>query len=123
MADMRVTKGGIETKVTHWLLGVVLGAFAGGFVLEAGVLALLLLVPALVWGRREPTRPLGLAGLLVGIGCGVGGLLALADQRCATDASCSMPDQTPYFVFALVMVAAGAAFTVAGLRRALPSAD
>ena len=105
-------------RLTHWLLGIVLGAFVGGSALEAGILALLVLVPGLVWAVREAARPLGLAGLLVGIGVGVGGLLALASARCAADLSCSMPDQTPSFVFVLALLAGGASLTVLGSRRA-----
>lgn len=111
-------------RLTHWLLGIVLGTFAGGSALEAGVLAVLVVVPSLVWAGREPTRPLGLAGFLVGVGIAVGGLLALANARCAADPSCSMPvDPTPYFVFALALLAGGASLTVLGLRRASRSAN
>jgi len=112
-------------RLTHWLLGIVLGAFAGGFALEAGILALLLVVPGLVWAAREPTRPVGLAGLLVGVGVGAGGLFALADARCAAFnhvadgivRSCTSPDATPYLVVALGLVGVGASLTLVGLRR------
>jgi hypothetical protein len=112
-------------RLTHWVLGIVLGAFAGGSALVIGVLALLLVVPGLVWAAREPARPLGLAGLLVGVGMGVGGLFAMADARCAAFnsaangivQSCSSPDSTPYLTFALVLVAVGALVTLGGLRR------
>ncbi len=111
-----------ESRLTHWLLGVALGALAGGFMLEAGVLALLLIVPVLVWGSRETTRPLGLAGFVVGIGGGMAGLLAFADHRCAADPSCWMPDQTPCFLVALVLVAGGALLTLLGQRGRAASA-
>ena len=46
-------------RVVSWLLGIALGLIAGGAVLEAGVLALLLLVPAIVWAARGKGWPLG----------------------------------------------------------------
>jgi hypothetical protein len=112
-------------RLTHWMVGVVLGAVGGGSALIVGFVALFVLVPGLVWAAREPTRPLGLAGLLVGVGVGAGGLLAAADGRCAAFnattigvvQSCSSPDVTPYLAVALLLVVAGAVLTVVGLRR------
>lgn len=112
-------------RLTHWMVGVVLGAVGGGSALIVGVVALFVLVPGLVWAAREPTRPLGLAGLLVGVGVGAGGLLVAADGRCAAFnatttgvvQSCSSPDATPYLAVALLLVVAGAVLTVVGLRR------
>ena len=113
----------LGVRLTHWLLGIVLGAITGGSALVAGVLALIVVVPVLVWAAREPGRPFGLAGLLVGVGLGVGGLFAMADARCAAfDStaiqSCSSPDATPYVVFAVALMAVGASLTIVGLRRA-----
>ena len=79
-----------------------------------------------MWAAREPARPLGLAGLLIGLGAGVAGLFALATARCAASnsavdgfvQSCSSPDATPYLVFALVLIVLGGALTVLGLGRA-----
>jgi hypothetical protein len=105
-------------RLTQPLLGLVLGVFAGGLVLEAGILVLLLVLPALVWAAREPRRPLGLAGFVAGIGVGIGGLLAWAVAQCAADPSCSMPgDPTPWFVLAATLIVAGALLAVAGARR------
>jgi hypothetical protein len=112
-------------RLTHWVLGIVLGAFAGGSALVIGVLALLLVVPGLVWAARETARPLGFAGLLVGVGVAFGGLLAMADARCAAFnssangivQSCSSPDATPFLTFAVAWVAVGALVTLVGLRR------
>lgn len=112
-------------RLTHWMVGVMLGAVGGGSALIVGVLALLVLVPGLVLAAPEPTRPLGLAGLLVGIGGGAGRLLAAADGRCAAFnattigvvQSCSSPDATPYLVVALLLVVAGAVLTGVGLQR------
>jgi hypothetical protein len=112
-------------RLTHWLVGVVLGAVGGGSALIVGVVALLVLVPGLVWAAREPTRPLGLAGLLVGIGAGAGGLLAAAGCRGAAFNtttmsvvhSCHLADVTPYLAVALLLVVAGAVLTVVALRR------
>jgi hypothetical protein len=111
-----------------WLLGVALGIIAGGATLEAGVLALLLIVPALVWGARERARPSGLGGLLVGFGIGVGGLIALADARCAasngTDANgvttaCVSPDPTGYLVVAALIVGVGLVVTLLAVVRSV----
>ena len=112
-------------RLTHWMVGVVLGAVGGGSALIVGVVAVLVLVPGLVWAAREPTRPLGLAGLLVGVGVGTGGLLAAADGRCAAFnattmgvvQSCYSADVTPYLAVALLLVAAGAVLTVVARRR------
>lgn len=110
-------------RAVSWLLGIVLGLIAGGAVLEAGVLALLLLVPAFVWAAREKGRPLGAGGLVIGLGAGIAGLLALASARCAAfnvsgpndQSGCVAPDVTPYLVIAVVLVGAGAAVSLVGL--------
>lgn len=105
-------------RLTDWLLGLVLGVFAGGLMLEAGTLVLLLVLPALVWAAREPCRPLGLAGFVAGIGVGMGGLVAWADARCAADPSCYMPDDlTPWFVLAAILIVAGGVLALVGVRR------
>ena len=112
-------------RLTHWMVGVMLGAVGGGSALIVGAVALLVLVPGLVWAAREPTRPLGLAGLLVGVGVGAGGLLEAAGGRCAAFnettmgvvQSCSSTDATPYLVVALLVVVAGAVLTVVARRR------
>jgi uncharacterized membrane protein YidH (DUF202 family) len=114
------------------MVGVVLGAVGGGSALIVGVVALLVLVPSLVWAAREATRPLGLAGLLVGAAVGAGGLLAAAGGGCAAFnatttgvvQSCYAADVTPYLAVALLLVAVGVVLTVVGLRRNDPlSAD
>jgi hypothetical protein len=112
-------------RLTRWLVGVVLGAVGGGSALIVGVVALLVLVPGLVWAARETTRPLGLAGLLVGVGVGTGGLLAAAGCRGAAFntttmgivQSCHSADVTPYLAVALLLTVAGAVLTVFGQRR------
>jgi uncharacterized membrane protein YidH (DUF202 family) len=108
-----------------WLLGIALGLIAGGAVLEAGVLALLLLVPAGVWASRESGRPLGAGGLIIGLGGGMAGLLALANARCAAEnvsgpnrvSECFMPDITPYLVLAVALVVVGTGVSLLGLVR------
>jgi hypothetical protein len=112
-------------RLTPWLVGVVLGAVGGGSALIVGVVALLVLFPGLVWAARETTRPLGLAGLLVGVGVGAGGLLAVADGRCAAFnatttgivQSCYSADATPHLAVALLLIVAGAVLTLVALRR------
>ncbi len=105
-------------RSTNPLLGLALGILIGGLLLEAGMLVLLALVPFLIWAAREPTRPLGLAGLLAGMGVGIGGLLAWADARCSADPSCTIgTDPTPYFVVSAVLALAGAVLAVLAVRR------
>ena len=114
-----------------WILGLLLGTIAGGSMLELGAFALPVIALSIVWAAREPLRPFGLAGLLVGVGVGAGGLFALADARCAAvDSaasgavwSCSSPDATPYLAVALVLVAVGVSLTMFSVRRASRSAD
>jgi hypothetical protein len=56
-------------------LGIVPGLIAGGAALVAGGLALLLLIPAVVWAAREKARPIGLGGLFIGLGAGSAALV------------------------------------------------
>jgi hypothetical protein len=118
-------------RSVSWLVGIALGVIAGGATLVAGVLALLVLVPGLVWAARERARPLGLGGLLLGLGLGVAGLLALANARCAASNSsgpgyfseCTAPDLTPYLAVAAVLAVIGAALSLFVLaRRPRPTA-
>jgi hypothetical protein len=81
-------------RVVSWFLGIVLGLIAGGAVLEAGMLALLLLAPGVVWAAREKARPLGLGGLSIGLGAVSAGLLVLANARWAAS-NVSGPDCFP----------------------------
>lgn len=112
-------------RVVSWLLGIALGLIAGGAMLVAGVLALLLLVPAVVWAAREKARPLGLGGLILGLGAGMVGLFALANARCAASnvsepnygSGCTAPDLTPFLIVAAALVAIGAGVSLAGLVR------
>jgi hypothetical protein len=115
-------------RSVSWLVGIALGVIAGGATLVAGVvLALLVLVPGLVWAARERARPLGLGGLLLGLGLGVAGLLALANARCAASNSsgpgyfseCTAPDLTPYLAVAAVLAVIGAALSLFVLARRL----
>jgi hypothetical protein len=110
-------------RAVAWLLGIALGLIAGGALLEAGMLALLLLIPAIVWALREKTRPLGAGGLVIGLGAGMAGLLALANARCAAAnvsgpnyfSACVAPDITPYLLVAGVLIAVGAGVSFVGL--------
>lgn len=103
-------------RVTSWFLGLALGALAGGFVLEAGMLSLPLFVLALIWAGVEAHSPLGFAGFLAGIGASWAFVLAWGDWRCQADPSCTMPDLTGWFVVAAVLMLAGAGVTVRTLR-------
>jgi hypothetical protein len=126
MAPRAGRAGGM--RLVHWALGIVFGLFTGGAALVLGVLVLLVAIPSLAWGAREPVRPLGLAGWLIGVGAGVGGLVALANTRCVTfDSmsdglvqSCSPIDLTPYVAFALAMIALGLGLTTFTLLRMRP---
>jgi len=112
-------------RVVSWFLGIALGLTAGGAVLMAGVLALLLLAPAVVWAAREKARPLGLGGLFIGLGAGSAGLLLLANARCAASnvsgpnyfSECVAPDLTAWFVAAAVLAAIGIAVSLLGIVR------
>ncbi len=112
-------------RVVSWLLGIALGLMAGGATLEAGVLGLLLLVPAILWSSREKARPLGLGGLIIGLGAGMTGLLELANVRCAAsngsgpnyESACVAPDITPWLVVAAVLVVIGAGVSLVSLVR------
>ena len=112
-------------RVVSWLLGIALGLITGGAALEAGVLVLLLLVPATAWASREKARPLGLGGLILGLGAGMAGLLALANARCAASnvsgpndySGCVAPDITPFLVVAAALVMIGSAVSFAALIR------
>jgi hypothetical protein len=109
---------------TNWALGVVLGILAGGFTLEGGVLALLLLIPALVWAARSRTPSLSLSGLLIGIGIGVIGLIGFANARCVNisgpnfSTSCTPPDLDPYVVASAVFVLLGIGVAAIRIGRA-----
>jgi len=112
-------------RLVSWFLGIVLGLIAGGAVLEAGVLALLLLAPAVVWAAREKARPLGLGGLLIGLGAGSAGLIVLANARCAASnvsgpsyfSGCEAPDPAPFFVAGAVLAAIGVGASLFGIAR------
>lgn len=117
-------------RMVSWLLGIALGLIAGGSVLEAGVLVLVLLVPAIVWAAREKARPLGLGGMFIGLGAGSAGLLAFANARCAASnvsgpnyfSGCESPDLTPFFVAAAVLAAIGVGVSILGVARTGPRA-
>jgi len=114
--------------VTSWLLGIALGLIAGGAVLVAGVLALLLLVPACVWAAREQARPIGLGGLVTGFGGGLAGLLVFANARCAASngsgptvySECVAPDLTAWFGAAAAFAAIGIVVSLLGATRDRP---
>jgi hypothetical protein len=116
-------------RISRWVLGLALGAIAGGPALVAGILAVLLVVFLLVWAARESERPGGLGGLLVGFGVGMSGLFALADARCAEFSAtadgitqgCISPDGTRFFIVAFVVVAAGMLVTLVAARRSQTS--
>jgi hypothetical protein len=115
-------------RAVSWFLGIALGLIAGGAVLVAGVFALILLAPAVVWAVREKARPMGLGGLLVGLGAGVAGLIALANARCAASnvstpnyfSECVPPDLTGFFVAAAALAAIGVGVSLLGVARRLP---
>ena len=108
-----------------WVVGILLGLIAGGAALVAGVLALILLVPVLVWAARESARPCGIGGLLIGLGAGGAGLLALANARCSGStvsgpnylSECVAPDLTPLFGAAAVLMTIGVVLSVLGIAR------
>jgi hypothetical protein len=115
-------------RAVSWFLGIALGLIAVGAVLVAGVFALLLLVPAVVWAARETARPLGLGGVFIGLGAGSAGLVALADARCTASnvstpdavSGCMPPDLTAYFVTAALVAVIGVVVSLVGIARMQP---
>ncbi len=115
----------MATRRVSWALGLVLGALAGGAALAGGVFAALLIGPAIVWAASERWRPVGLGGLITGMGAGAAGLLLLANARCAATnvatpdlvSECVGPDLTPYLVGAAILVATGLAVSLAARTR------
>ena len=115
-------------RAVSLFLGIALGLIASAAILVAGVLGLLLLVPAVVWAARERARPQGMAGLLIGVGAGSAGLIALANARCAASnvstsesvSGCVGPDLTALFAAAAVLVAIGVGVSLLGIRRGQP---
>ena len=103
---------------THWLIGFVFGAIAGGAWLVAGVLVWLIGLPMLVWAATERMRPFGFAGLVVGFGVGFGGFITLANAMCGADPTCSMIDLSPYAAVALSSGGLGGLLTLVAWRRA-----
>lgn len=98
-----------------------MGLVAGGAAMLGGVIALLVVVPGLVWASRESSRPVGLGGLFVGMGLGGGGLILLSQGSCLrfTDLrgalsihACSGgTDLTWYLVLAVGLLLAGLVVT------------
>lgn len=111
-----------------WLVGTALGALTGGLLLVIGLPALVLLVPWSWWAVRERARPMGLGGVLSGLGAGIASLAWLAGASCSASnvsgpgfaSSCESPDYTPYLLVAAVLVLAGVGVSLVGLlaRRA-----
>jgi hypothetical protein len=101
------------------------GLIAGGALLFAGVLALLLVLLAAVWAGREKARPAGLGGLFLGLAAGIAGLLEIANARCAASnvsgpgylSRCVAPDLTPWFVVAAMLAAVGVTVSLATVAR------
>ena len=115
-------------RVAPWFLGGVIGLIAGAVALAAGVFAFVLVVPAMAWAATEKARPLGLGGLLIGLGAGSAGLMALAGARCAASnvsgpnyfSACQAPDLTPFLVPAAVLAVAGVGVSLIGMARREP---
>ena len=61
-----------------------------------------------------------IAGVLIGWGLTWLALFANAGFRCSTDASCSGPDMTPWFIAAGILVAAGVAVAAVAVARDWP---
>jgi len=104
-------------RLRHWLTGIALGAVMGAFGLEFGMLALPILILGGVWAALESDRPVGVAGVLIGVGASAAGLIAVGNAQCAASnvsgngysASCTPPDVTPFLALAGAFVILGAA--------------
>jgi hypothetical protein len=102
---------------TLFLTGLVLGALMGLAFVVGGTLTL---IPGMfIWAWVIARRPrfVGASGGLIGFGASWVLLIGQAGWRCSNDASCSMPDLSPWFGLAAVMVAAGLALGLASVRR------
>jgi hypothetical protein len=117
-------------RLIRWVFGVILGAvvIAAGSWLQIPTIPGLVLVPApvLVWAARERMRPIGLAGVLIGLGASLGSLLVLVDAECSAansgvgyyqELACVLPDLTAYTMLALSLLGGGAALTIIALRH------
>lgn len=111
------------SKLTGWLTGLVVGVASGFLTLVIGPLGLLpalALVPAVVRSRHVGAP---VAGLLIGAGVTVLGLIAAANARCTTVvtptsySSCTAPDLTGFVMLAGALVLAGASLSIAAGRR------
>jgi hypothetical protein len=117
-------------RTVSWFLGILFGVASGGTVLVAGVVALLLLVPAVVWAASERARPFGLGGLFIGLGAAIVGLIAFANARCAASNvsgpnyafGCTAPDLTGFFVAGAVLAGIGIATSSLAMARSLKQA-
>jgi len=117
----------VRAQRRAWLAGLVVGTAAGFTVFEAPalgvVLAVAFAVPALVGTPR--LAPFG--GLLTGAGGVLTVVLWMAAARCdslnrgSAQEGCTSPDLGPWFAAGGAMVAAGLAFTVLAVARALRS--
>lgn len=112
---------------TTWLLGIALGFFVGAFALEAGILALLVAIPAIVWAVRSRATGAAISGLLLGGGLGQLVLVGLAQMRCTNVSGpnfgsfCTAPDLTPYLIEAAALIVASLVVGIASLRRGASS--
>ncbi len=112
-------------RVWSWLLGLAAGAITAGVMFVISLPALVLLVPALWWSMRERSRPMGLGGMLVGLGGGVAGMLWFASWRCAASnasgpgyvSTCEAWDVTPLLLVAGALVLIGAGVSLLALVR------
>ncbi len=108
---------------TIWLLGIALGFFIGGFALAAGVLALLVAIPGLVWALRSRASEAAVSGLLLGGGLGQIVLVGLAQMRCTNVSGpnfglfCTPPDLTPYLFEAFALIVIGLVVAADTVRR------
>jgi len=99
-----------------FLAGLVAGTLLG----LAFLLAPVTFIPGLVvWAWLISRRPryLGAAGALVGFGAIWLLLIGQAGLRCATDATCTQPDVTPWLAFGALILATGVLVGWASYRR------
>ena len=103
-----------------FILGLVAGGLGGLILLSWGIAMPWLGLFALAIGGTARPRPVGVAGVLIGWGLTWLALFANAGFRCSTDASCSGPDMTPWFIAAGILVAAGVAVAAVAVARDWP---
>jgi hypothetical protein len=98
-------------SLTHWVLGLVVGAIGGIAPLVLGTLGVVLAAPVVLWAVLDRPRGAAFGGALVGIGATWLAVWGRAFQACAgpntaTD-GCVGPDLAGLIAVPIIVLAAG----------------